>query len=247
MTALAGRVIVITGGASGIGAATARLCAARGAQVVIADVDDAGGDALARDLTRLALSAAYVHVDVTHEADCERLMQATTLHCGPPDVLITCAGILQGAYVDIAELDLDVFQRVQDVNVRGTFLAVKHAVAAMGDRGGTILLVASGAGVSSRSSSVAYGTSKAAVHGLGFVAPARLAGRPIRINTVCPGNIATPLKLANVEDEGRAHGWSRATVDAAQQELRDPDGVARVLAFLASDEADYVEGTVFTS
>ena len=118
----------------------------------------------------------------------------------------------------------------------------------MGDRGGArSSWSASGAGVTSRSSSVAYGTSKAAVHGLGFVAPARLAGRPIRINTVCPGNIATPLKLANVEDEGRAREWPREAVDAAKQELLDPDGVARVLAFLASDEADYVEGTVFTS
>ena len=247
MTALAGRVVVITGGASGIGAATARLCAARGARVAIADVDDARGEALASDLTGLGLSAAYVHVDVTREADCERLMQSAVSRFGPLDVLITCAGILQGAYVDIAELGLDVFQRVQDVNVRGTFLCVKHAVASMGERGGTILLVASGAGVTSRSSSAAYGTSKAAVHGLGYVAPARLAGLPIRINTVCPGNIATPLKLANVEDEARAHGWSRADVDAAKQELLKPDGVARVLAFLASDEADYVEGTVHTS
>ena len=93
--------------------------------------------------------------------------------------------------------------------MRGTFLCMKHAVAAMGDRGGTILLVGSGAGVTSRSSSVAYGTSKAAVHGLGFIAPAHLAGRPIRINTVCPGNIATPLKLANVEDEGQARESGR--------------------------------------
>ena len=246
MTTLAGRVVTITGGASGIGGATARLCAARGARVVIGDVDDAKGEALARELTELGLAAQFAHVDVTREADCERLIQTATASFGPLDVLITCAGILQGAYVDIAELDLDVFERVQDVNVRGTFLCIKHAVAAMGDRGGTVLLVGSGAGVTSRSSSVAYGTSKAAVHGLGFIAPAHLAGRPIRINTVCPGNIATPLKLANVEDEGQAREWTREAVDAAKQDLLEPDGVARVLAFLASDEADYVRGTVFT-
>lgn len=246
MTALSGRVVVITGGASGIGAATARLCAARGAHVVIGDVDDARGEALARNLTELGLVARFAHVDVTDEADCERLLQTAVADFGTLDVLITCAGILQGAYVDIAELEADVFQRVQDVNVRGTFLCIKHAVAAMGDRGGVILLVGSGAGVTSRSSSVAYGTSKAAVHGLGFIAPAHLAGRPIRINTVCPSIIDTPLKRANVEDQGRVQGWSRAEIDAAQQQLRDPDGVARVLAFLASDEADYVEGTVFT-
>ncbi len=246
MTALSGRVVVITGGASGIGAATARLCAARGAHVVIGDVDDARGRALARNLTELGLTARFVHVDVTNEADCERLLQTAVADFGTLDVLITCAGILQGAYVDIAELEADVFQRVQDVNVRGTFLCMKHAVAAMGDRGGVILLVGSGAGVTSRSSSVAYGTSKAAVHGLGFIAPAHLMGRPIRINTVCPSIIDTPLKRANVEDEGRTRGWSRPEVETALEQLRDPGGVARVLAFLASDEADFVEGTVFT-
>ncbi len=246
MTSLAGRVVVITGGASGIGAVTARLCAARGARVVIGDVDDAKGEALARELTQLSLSATFVRADVTREADCERLIQTAVSEFGTLDVLITCAGILQGAYVEIAELEADVFQRVQDVNVRGTFLCMKHAVGAMGDRGGTILLVGSGAGVTSRSSSVAYGTSKAAVHGLGFIAPNHLAGRPIRVNTVCPSIIDTPLKRANVEDQGRVHGWSRAEIDAAQQQLRDPAGVARVLAFLASDEADYVQGTVFT-
>ena len=246
MTTLSGRVVVITGGASGIGAATARLCAARGARVVIGDVDDARGEALARSLTELGLTARFAHVDVTNEADCERLIQTAVADFGTLDVLITCAGILQGAYVEIAALEADVFQRVQDVNVRGTFLCMKHAVAAMGDRGGVILLVGSGAGVTSRSSSVAYGTSKAAVHGLGFIAPAHVAGCPIRINTVCPSIIDTPLKRANVEDEGRTRGWSRADVETALGQLRDPEGVARVLAFLASDEADYVEGTVFT-
>jgi len=247
MTSLDGRVVVITGGASGIGGATARLCAARGARVVIGDVDDAKGQALARELTELGLSAAFAHVDVTREADCERLIQTAVSEFGTLDVLVTCAGILQGAFVEIAELDLATFERVQDVNVRGTFLCMKHAVAAMGDRGGTILVVASGAGVTSRSSSVAYGTSKAAVHGLGFIAPNHLAGRPIRVNTVCPSIVDTPLKRANVEDEGRARGWSRADIDAAKNELRDPEGVARVLAFLASDEADFVRGTVFTA
>ena len=247
MTSLDGRVVVITGGASGIGGATARLCAARGARVVIADVDDAKGEVLARDLTELGLAAHFAHVDVTREADCERLIQTAISEFGTLDVLITCAGILQGAFVDIAELDADVFQRVQDVNVRGAFLCVKHAVAAMGDRGGTILLIGSGAGVISRSSSVAYGTSKAAVHGLGFIAPNHLAERPIRVNTVCPSIVDTPLKRANVEDEGRARGWSRADIYAAKQALRDPEGVARVLAFLASNEADYVRGTVFTA
>ena len=213
---------------------------------MIGDVDDIGGATLEDDLNRAGLSATFVHADVTQETACHELMQATVSRYGALDVLITCAGILQGAYVDVAAFDLDVFERVQDVNVRGTFLSIKHAVAAMGDRGGTILLISSGAGVTAGSSSIAYGTSKAAVHGLGLVVPHHVGERPIRVNTVCPGNISTPLKRENVEDVGRARGQSEAEVEAIKQALLDPDGVGRVLAFLASDDAAFVRGTVFT-
>ncbi len=246
MTLLTGKVIVITGGASGIGAATTRLCAIRGAHVVIGDVNDAVGTRLAQDLKDLGLSATFVHTDVVQEADCQHLMQSALDRHAVLDVLVASAGILQGAQVDAASFDLEVFQRVQDVNVRGTFLSLKHAVAAMGDRGGTILLLSSGAGVTGGSSSVAYGTSKAAIHGLGLAVQRHLGRRPIRVNTVCPGSISTPLKRQNVEDVGHAQGQSEAEIDAAKQALHDPEGVARVLAFLASDDAAAIHGTVFT-
>ena len=146
----------------------------------------------------------------------------------------------------IEDFETATFDRVLGVNARGMFLCAKHAVRAMGEAGGVILLLASGAGVTSGSSSYAYGTSKGAVHGLGLVMQGRMGYYPIRVNTVAPGSIATALKLQNVIDVGQAAGVSDEEIRRRHAELGDPIGVARVLAFLASDEADYVRGTVFT-
>lgn len=239
-SALLGKVIVVTGGASGIGRAAVERCAALGAHVVLGDVAEAEGEAAAA-----AVRALFVPCDVTIETQCRNLMAATVEAHGRLDVLIACAGILQGAFVDVADLGDETFARVIDVNLRGAFLSVKHAVRAMTD-GGVILLLTSGAGVTGPSSSVAYGASKGAVHGLGLVLQHRLAGRGTRVNTVAPGSIATPLKEQNVRDAGHARGASDAEIETAQRALGDPAGVARVLAFLASDDADYVRGTIFT-
>ncbi len=244
-SALTGKVIVVTGGASGIGRAAVKRCAALGARVVLGDVAEAEGEAVAAAVRAREDRALFVPCDVTSEAQCGALMAAALEAHGRLDVLIACAGILQGAFVDVADLEDERFAHVIDVNLRGAFLSVKHAVRGM-DGGGVILLLASGAGVTGSSSSVAYGASKGAVHGLGLVLQPRLAGRGIRVNTVAPGAIATPLKEQNVRDAGRARDASAAEIEAAQRALGDPAGVARVLAFLASDDADYVRGTIFT-
>ena len=244
---LEGRVIVVTGGASGIGRATAELCAQRAAHVVVADVAVDHGTELAADLSSRGHSAMFVECDVSNESDVHELMDRTTRAFGRLDVLIACAGILEGAAIGVEDLDVETFDRVLDINARGSFLCAKHAIRAMGPSGdGVVLLLASGAGVTAGSSSYAYGASKGAVHGLGLVLQNRLQGRSIRVNTVAPGSIATPLKHKNVEDVGRSVGTDEATIRRRQAELFDPSGVARVLSFLASPEADYVRGTVFT-
>jgi NAD(P)-dependent dehydrogenase (short-subunit alcohol dehydrogenase family) len=243
---LDGKVALITGGARGIGGATARRFAAEGAKVVIGDllapeaaetiaaVEGAGG------------AAVFVPTDVTQEEDCRRLGAAAAEHFGRLDVVVTCAGILHGAYLALEELDIETFERVQAVNVRGTFLAVKHAVPHIKrSGGGVVLCISSGAGVRGSSSSIAYGTSKAGVHGLVMTLQPRLEAQRIRVHAICPGSIDTPLKRENVADGARAAG--RAVPDAlANASLGDPDGVARILAFLASDDADFVRGTIFT-
>ena len=239
------RAIIITGGASGIGLATVELCARRGARVVLADLPQSRGASIADGLTADGHTVRFVACDVANEDDVENLVAAAS-ELGRLDVLIACAGILQGALVPIEDFETATFDRVLGVNARGMFLCAKHAVRAMGDAGGVILLLASGAGVVSGSSSYAYGTSKGAVHGLGLVMQGRMGDYPIRVNTVAPGSIATALKLQNVEDVGHATGVSDDEIRRRQAELGDPAGVARVLAFLASPEADYVRGTVFT-
>ena len=239
------RVVIVTGGASGIGRATVELCARRGARVVLADLPQSQGAEIADGLTGEGHTVRFVACDVADEDDVESLVSAAS-ELGRLNVLIACAGILQGATVPIEDFETTTFDRVLGVNARGMFLCAKHAVRAMGEAGGVILLLASGAGVVGGSSSYAYGTSKGAVHGLGLVMQARMGAYPIRINTVAPGSIATALKLQNVEDVGHAAGVSDDEIRRRQAELGDPAGVARVLAFLASPDADYVRGTVFT-
>ncbi|MGH2356080.1 MAG: SDR family NAD(P)-dependent oxidoreductase [Chloroflexota bacterium] len=243
---LDGKVAVVTGGARGIGGATAQRFAAEGAKVVIGDILE--GEA-AETLSAIKVAggeALFVKTDVTREEDCRLLAETAAEQFGGLHVLVTCAGILHGAYKALEDLELDVFERVQQVNVRGTFLAVKHAVPYIKrSGGGVVLCISSGAGVKSSSSSIAYGTSKAGVHGLVMTLQSRLESQRIRVHAICPGSIDTVLKRQNVADGARASG-RELPESMAGAGLGDPDGVAKVLAFLASDDADYVRGTIFT-
>lgn len=243
---LNGKVIIITGAASGIGLATARECAAQGARLALADLPPIR---LASELEALGgpeQPALVVPADVTRLADCLALASAAEQRWGQIDVLINCAGILQGAFQSVDELAEEVFERVIDVNLAGSFRLVKAVVPAMRrQRRGVILLLASGAGVRGGSSSVAYGSSKGGVHGLAMVLEPQLAPEGIRVNDVCPGSLDTPMKRQNVIDAARARGQSPEEA-LAQANLADPRGVAKILAFLASDDADYVRGSIFT-
>src|SRR3954465_13992003 len=158
------KVAVITGGARGIGGASARQFAPDGAKVVIGDLLESEGNETVAAIKKGGGDATFVRADVTLEADCRALAQAAVDTYGRLNVIVTCAGILQGAYVALEELDIDVFERVLAVNVRGTFLAVKHTVPHIKrSGGGVVLCISSGAGVRGSSSSIAYGTSKAGV------------------------------------------------------------------------------------
>jgi NAD(P)-dependent dehydrogenase (short-subunit alcohol dehydrogenase family) len=242
---LEGRVAVITGAARGIGAATARVLAEEGAAVVLADTLDADGEGTARSIVESGGRARFVRADVTRRDDCRALVQAAVDAFGRLDVLVCCAGILRGAFQAPEDLEAATFEQVIEVNVKGTFLTVQAAVPHLRARGGVILLLASGAGVKGPSSSLAYGTSKGGVHGLAMTLEAHLAPHGIRVNDVCPGAIDTDMKRENVRDSARARGADPEET-LAQSGLGDPLGVARILAFLASSDADYVRGTVFT-
>jgi NAD(P)-dependent dehydrogenase (short-subunit alcohol dehydrogenase family) len=239
---LSGKITLVVGGAAGIGRAAARICAERGARVVIADRDEQAGASAAGEI-----GAHFLPVDVTEEASVRGLFSALDATHGRLDVLLHTAGILKGAYVPLAELTLQTFRAVLDVNTTGSFLCAKYAAPLMRRGGkGVIVLVSSGAATGG-SSSFAYGTSKGGVNSLGIVLANALAADNIRVNVVAPGNVDTAMKRsviqADLARQGRPQELEQAVSAAA---LGDPAGVGRVLAWLASDEADYVRGLIAT-
>jgi NAD(P)-dependent dehydrogenase (short-subunit alcohol dehydrogenase family) len=243
---LNGRVAVVTGGAQGIGAATAAVFAEEGARVMVGDLLEHEGEGTVAAIRAAGGEAHFMRTDVTIEEDCAQLIDATVQRYGRLDALVCCAGILRGSWSPVEELDEATFRAVIDVNLIGTYLCVRHAAPHLQQAGnGVVLLLASGAGVRGPSSSFAYGASKGGVHGLAMTLEARLAPLGIRVNDVCPAVIDTAMMRGVVAAGARAAG--RPEEEAlASVSFGDPRGVARVLAFLASSDAEYVRGTVFT-
>jgi NAD(P)-dependent dehydrogenase (short-subunit alcohol dehydrogenase family) len=240
---LSGKVVVVTGGAAGIGRATALAAAGEGARVVILDRDVPEGEETVAEIAAAGGIARFFPCDVADEASVAAAANEM-FEWGLFHVLITSAGILHGAYQAVEVLELGTFERVLDVNVLGTFLACKHFVPNLLD-GGVVLCISSAGGVRGPSSSLAYGASKAAVQGFCLTLQEQVASRGIRVNVVCPGSIDTAMKRQNLRDRAVAHGEDpKLALESVQ--LGDPAGVARVLTFLASDDAAYVTGTVFT-
>ena len=242
---LDGKGILITGGATGIGRATALCCAQEGAAVCIGDINRDEGLETVDEVRSAGGTAHFLEVDVSREEDAARLAAFAERSMGRIDALITAAGVFRGTLVPVNSLEGAVWDSVLEINLKGTFLTVKHSVPAMTRRGkGVALLIASVGGVTGGSSSVAYGASKGGVHGLAMTLQSQLEPHGIRVNDVCPGNIDTPLMVRAMRD--MASAGQGDVVKDRRARLASPDGVARVLAFLASDDADYVRGTVFT-
>ena len=245
---LSDKVAVITGAATGIGAATALVYAEAGAKVVMGDINELDGQETLKIITKNGGDAKFCHTDVTSEADVSNLMYAAEDTYGRIDILVTCAGILQGASVRIEDFDVSTFDSVIDVNLKGTFFALKHAVPIMGNSGGGVILcIASGAGIRGGSSSIAYASSKGGVNGLVMTVENQVASLNIRMHTICPGGLATPLKLGQIAQSAKLDGKDPdEAVANAVKSLGDPAGVARVLTFLASDEGSYMRGQIST-
>jgi len=202
------KVILVTGGAAGIGRATAELCAERGATVIVADIDEQNGAQVAR-----GANARFVQVDLSKEDSIKALYAQIEAEYGHLDVLLHCAGILLGAHVPLDEFTSDTFQKVWEINTRGTFLSAKYAAPLLRKMGkGTIVLVSSAAATGG-SSSFAYGSSKGGVHSLGIILANALAADNIRVNVLAPGNIDTAMKrsviAADVQRKGQAASSSR--------------------------------------
>ena len=243
---LEGRRVVVTGGATGIGRATAIHCAKVGARVVVADVNESDGADCVSRIAATGGEAWFVRTDVSVESQVRGLMDQAVSRMDGIDGLVTAAGIARDSMVPVEDVAEQVWDDTIDINLKGSFLAAKHAVPAIRSAGhGVIVMIASGAGVKGASSTVSYGASKGGVNGLGMTLEAKLRDEGIRVNVLCPGEIATALKLGIIEQQAKAAGES-VRLRKENTDLGEPAGVARIIGFLLSDDAAYVRGAVFT-
>ena len=228
---LDGKVALITGGARGQGAAEARLFAAEGAKVLITDVLDDEGAALAADL---GVAVRYRHHDVADATDWAAAVEEATTAFGRLDILVNNAGI--HSIVRIEDETLERFQRIIEVNLYGTFLGIQAALPALrAAGGGSIVNISSMAGMKGYPGHGAYGASKWGVRGLTKTAAAELGPDGIRVNSVHPGAIRTAMLPASLNDEDRFTGLPLGRVGEAEE-------VANLVLFLASDESSYITG-----
>ncbi|HKE77638.1 MAG TPA: glucose 1-dehydrogenase [Acidimicrobiales bacterium] len=231
MGRLDGKVAIITGGSRGQGAAEGRLFAAEGARVVLADVLDEEGEKVAAEIGD---AARYVHLDVTDEAGWDRVVAFTEETFGPVTVLVNNAGIL--LFQALHRTDLSDFENVMRVNVTGVFLGMKAVTRSMERAGGgAIVNISSTAGLTGLPFLGAYVASKWAVRGLTKTAAIDLGHKNIRVNSVHPGGIDTPMVAGTTAD---APFYQRLPVPR----MGSADEAARAVLFLASDEASYIAG-----
>jgi NAD(P)-dependent dehydrogenase (short-subunit alcohol dehydrogenase family) len=237
MGVLNGRVAIVTGGASGIGRATALLFSSEGAAVAIGDLQDAS--AVAEEIARRGGEGFSLAVDVSREAQVQQLIECAEGHYGRVDLLVAAAGI-GGGSATTAEYAEEDFDRVMAINLKGVFLAMKHALPAMVRAGGgAIVNIASVLGMVGMARTPAYSAAKGGVVQLTRTAALEYAPQGVRVNCICPGMIDTPM--------------ARAAGDAAMQQfalwqplgrLGHAEEVAAAALFLAADSATFVTGAV---
>jgi len=234
MCRLAGKVAIITGASRGMGAHEARLFAREGAAVVVCDLLDARGEAVAAEIVAAGGRAIYRHLDVTDEAAWSAAVANAVEWQGRLDILLNNAGInIRGNIVELLPTD---WARVLGVNLSGPLLGMRAAVPAMqAAGGGSIVNIASVAGIRA-SRSAAYTASKWALRGLSRVAAVEFAASRIRVNTVCPGVVPTELNA------GQPY-LALATKRTPLRRLAGAEDVARAALFLASDDAAFITGT----
>ena len=240
MGRLDNKVAVITGAASGIGRATAVRFAAEGAKVVVADLADEAGTALADELGGL-----YVHVDVADEESVKAMFGATIDAYGGLDVLFNNAGISPNDDDSILTTGLEAWQRVQDVNLKSVYLCCKHGIPFMQQRGGgSIINVASFVAImGSATSQISYTASKGGVLSMSRELGVQFARENIRVNALCPGPVNTPLlQELFAKDPERA---ARRLVHVPMGRFAQPEEMASAVLFLASDDSSFMTASTF--
>lgn len=235
MNRLDEKVALITGGARGQGAAEAELFMAAGARVVITDVLDDEGAATAQ---RLGAACEFMHHDVTSEGEWQRVVDSVVERHGQLDVLVNNAGIFRA--VGLVETSLEMWEQMVAVNQTGVFLGMKAAAAPMRANGsGSIINISSIAGLRSAAVAHAYGATKWAVRGMTKSAAVELAPFGVRVNSVHPGIIETPM----LAEFGELRPGLEERIPMGR--VAGADEVAKLVLFLASDDSSYCSGHEF--
>ena len=240
MSSLAGKVAIVTGAAQGLGEADARVLVERGARVVMTDINDERGQAVAQ-----AIGADYQHQDVSDEAGWDALMQHVMAQYGQLDVLVNNAGI--AVIADIETTTTEQWRRTLAIHLDGTFFGCQRAVAAMAERGGAIINMSSVAALQGLSEYLAYSAAKGGIRSMtkSIAAYCKGKGFPIRCNSIHPGSISTPMVHAALEHSMGLKFDDAEDPEALRQQLGigEPLDIANMVAFLASDEGKHLNGT----
>ena len=237
---LDGRVAVITGAASGIGRASARRFAAEGAHVVVADLDEAGGPALAEEIDGL-----FVRADVTSPDDVQAMYAAAVERFGGLDVLFNNAGISPPDDDSILETELEAWRRVQEVNLTSVYLCCKYGIPHLLEHGGgSVINTASFVAVmGAATSQISYTASKGGVLAMSRELGVQFARQGVRVNALCPGPVNTPLlRELFAADAERA---ARRLVHVPMGRFAEPEEIASAALFLASDDSSFMTASSF--
>ncbi len=238
------KIALITGGASGIGRASALRFASEGASIVIADINGQEAQLVAREIEALGGVCLVVQADVTSEPDNARAVSETIERFGRLDVVFANAGI--GGGDRVADLALERWQAVIDTNLLGVFLTCKQSIPALIESGGGAIvnMASSMAGWDATEQGAAYMASKEAVVGLTRSLAVQLGGHGIRVNAICPGVIQTPMgRAAGLTDAEIAARYRRFAQRIPLRRVGQPEDVAAAVAFLASDDARHITGS----
>lgn len=244
---LDGKVAIITGGSSGIGAATCRLFAQAGARVVVAARREVEGEAVADEIRTASGDAIFIRTDVARAEDVERLVTSTEDRLGRVDILVSCAGImLTGQAPDTS---LETWRQTIDTNLAGPFHLAKYGIPALRRAGGgSIVLVASELGLVGARDAVAYCAAKGGLINMARALAVDHAREGIRVNALCPGPIDTPMLRQFFDGADDPETLERTQLEPIPLgRWGTPEELARAALFLASDASSYMTGSVMVS
>ena len=240
---LEGKVALITGGASGIGRATALLFAREGAAVAVADMDDQRAQAVAQEIMDEGGRATAVRCDVSQAADCQHAVQETVMAFGSLDILFNNAGIIRRA--NVLEISEEEWDRAMSVNVKSIYLMSRYAIPVMEETGGgAIVNTGSGWGLTGGRNAVSYCASKGAVVNMTRAMALDHAAQQIRVNCVCPGDTDTGMLRSEAQQLGAAtEAFLIEAADRPLGRIGKPDDIAQAVLYLASEASSFVTGT----